>query len=484
MKKLFESRYFPLILIPIAFAFTMVYSWSISPLFLGDGLDSSIFKTIGLGMTQGKIPYVDLFDHKGGLLFMIEALGWIIAPGRWGMYILQSIFMSVTLIFLFKTAELFLERSKAFGATMGALLLYVIFMESGNQCETYILPATTATLYLALKYLTNGNKEQHPIWYSLIYGAAFAFAFWIRPNDAVSQIGSIMFGVFLLLMVKKEFANGTLNALMFIAGCAIVTAPIIIYFASHDCLMPLLDGTLLYNIKYATEEGLPSAQMILVPSFIFGMLIWLSIKNHKKEYLWIFIPMLVLTLMLIGKRDFGHYLIIIVPAGLVLFSFLLKRNWKSALYALLLGVAIISVRHHNYIIKSFHTKSEIERFYCQTRNIFSNIPEEERSMVWSLNLLTASNDERPNIVSTLGALLDFGITPCNRIFVHFHLENFGEEEMAYTRMPKWIVADHTNDIFDDYSEFLKENYEAIAATDGTCTGDITLYRRIDGEQQN
>ena len=40
------------------------------------------------------------------------------------------------------------------------------------------------------------------------------------------------------------------------------------------------------------------------------------------------------------------------------------------------------------------------------------------------------------------------------------------------------------DIFDDYSEFLKENYEAIAATDGTCTGDITLYRRIDGEQQN
>ena len=483
MKKLFTSRYFFLIFIPISFVFTLIYSWSVSPLFLGDGLDSSIFKTIGLGMTQGRMPYVDLFDHKGGLLFMIEALGWFLAPERWGLYILQSFFMSASLIFMFKTAELFLERCKAFGATIGALLLYIIFMESGNQCETYILPATTLTLYLALKYLTSSDKK-HPIWYSLIYGAAFAFAFWIRPNDAVSQIGSVMFGIFLLLMVKKEFADGIVNALMFLAGCAVVTAPIVIYFASHDCLMPLLDGTFLYNIKYATEEGLPSAQMILVPSFIFGMLIWLSIKNQKREHLWIFIPMLVLTLMLIGKRDYGHYLIIIVPAGLVLFSFLLKQNWKIALYILLLGVAIISVRHHKYVIKSFQTRNDIEAFYCQSREVLSNIPKEERSMVWSLNLLNASNDDRPNIFSTLDALLDSKITPCNRIFVHFHLENFGEEERVYTHMPKWIAADPTKDEFADYSEFLTENYEVIAATDGTCVGDITLYRRIDGDQQN
>lgn len=484
MKKLFTSRYFLLIFIPISFIFTLIYSWSISPLFLGDGVDSSIFKTIGLGMTQGKMPYIDLFDHKGGVLFMIEALGWLLAPGRWGMYILQSLIMSVSLIFLFKTAELFLDRCKAFGATMSALLLYVIFMESGNQCETYILPATTATLYLALKYLTKDNKGHHPIWYSLVYGAAFAFAFWIRPNDAVSQIGSVMFGIFLFLIVRKEYANAIINALMFLVGCAIVTAPVIIYFASHDCLMPLLDGTFLYNIKYATEEGLPSAQMILVPSFIFGMLIWLSIKNQKKEYLWIFISMLVLTLMLIGKRDYGHYLIIIVPAALVLFSMLLKQNWKHVFYVLLIGVAVLSVRHHKYVVKSFQVKDDIEAFHIQSREVLSNIPEEERSMVWSLNLLTASNDDRPNIFSTLDALLDSRITPCNRVFVYFHLETFGEEEQVFANMPKWIVADPTRNQFEDYATFLEENYEVIASTDGTCVGDITLYRRIDGDQQN
>jgi hypothetical protein len=482
MKKLFKSRYFLLIFIPISFIFTLIYSWTISPLFLGDDVDSSIFKAIGLGMTQGKLPYTDLFDHKGGLLFMIEALGWLLAPGRWGMYILQSFFISTSLIFLFKTSELFLDRCKAFGATMGALLLYVIFMESGNQCETYILPATTLTLYLALKYLTNGSKKQHPIWYSLIYGAAFAFAFWIRPNDAVSQIGSVMFGIFLFLIAGKEYANAIINALMFLVGCAIVTAPIIIYFASHDCLMPLLDGTFLYNIKYATEEGLPSAQMILVPSFTFGMLIWLSIKNHKKEYLWIFISMLVLTLMLIGKRDYGHYLIIIVPAGLVLFSMLLKQNWKHVFFVLMIGIAALSVRQHKYIIKSFQRHEELKAFYSQSIRIISNVPENEQNQIWNLNLIKSSNEEEPNIFSTLSVFADSRITPCNRVFVPFHLDSFPEEERVTAQKPKWILADPTMKDYGLYTDFLEQNYTVIDATDGTCTGDLILYKiKEDGE---
>ena len=147
MKKNLLSRYFPLIFIPISFIFTLLYSWSISPLFLGDGIDSSIFKTIGLGMTQGKLPYVDLFDHKGGLFFMIQALGFAIAPGRWGQFLVQVLFMSATLIILFKTAELFLKQCHAFLATLAALMLYILFMESGNQCETYMLPFTSLEIH-------------------------------------------------------------------------------------------------------------------------------------------------------------------------------------------------------------------------------------------------------------------------------------------------------------------------------------------------
>ena len=37
--------------------------------------DSNLYFTIGRGMTRGLMPYRDLFDHKGPLIFLLYALG-------------------------------------------------------------------------------------------------------------------------------------------------------------------------------------------------------------------------------------------------------------------------------------------------------------------------------------------------------------------------------------------------------------------------
>lgn len=55
-----------------------VYFWSgsTSPVisnFYGD--DSAMFQIIGKAWCDGKIPYVDTFDHKGPFIFLINALG-------------------------------------------------------------------------------------------------------------------------------------------------------------------------------------------------------------------------------------------------------------------------------------------------------------------------------------------------------------------------------------------------------------------------
>ena len=195
--------------------------------------------------------------------------------------------------------------------------------------------------------------------------------------------------------------------------------------------------------------------------------------------IFVFIPMLILTLMFIGKRDYAHYLIIIVPSALVVFSMTIKEKWKIFMGILLLTITIASVRQHKYVFKSFETREQIEQFYTQTRRIISNVPVSERSQIWNLNLLTASNDDSPNVVSALGAMLDSKVTPCNRVFVYFHVETFGEEETVNANMPKWILADPTCNQFEDYEAFLSENYAIVDATDGTCLGDVTLYKRIE-----
>ena len=64
--------------------FLRQYPWTSLP----TRTDSSVFLYIGKQMHAGKVPYVDLFDHKGPLLYLIQYLGFSIwkdsvAGGVW-----------------------------------------------------------------------------------------------------------------------------------------------------------------------------------------------------------------------------------------------------------------------------------------------------------------------------------------------------------------------------------------------------------------
>ena len=55
--------------------------------------DSSVFLYIGKRMLEGKLPYRDLFDHKGPILYLIEVLGLRLSPhstnGVWMLEVLN-----------------------------------------------------------------------------------------------------------------------------------------------------------------------------------------------------------------------------------------------------------------------------------------------------------------------------------------------------------------------------------------------------------
>ena len=52
--------------------------------------DTNIYFTIGRGMTQGLMPYTDLFDHKGPLLYMLYALGALVSDTSFfGVFLLE-----------------------------------------------------------------------------------------------------------------------------------------------------------------------------------------------------------------------------------------------------------------------------------------------------------------------------------------------------------------------------------------------------------
>ena len=146
-------RWFPLLFVPVAFVFLLFFSITTSPLYVYEGTDSAVFKTMGMVILQGRTPYVDQFDHKGIVLYLINALGQWIIPGRMGIFTLQVVGMSVALFFMFKTARLFTTPSKAALAIFIALFFYTGVIAGGNLEEEWSVYFFSISLYIACQYV-------------------------------------------------------------------------------------------------------------------------------------------------------------------------------------------------------------------------------------------------------------------------------------------------------------------------------------------
>lgn len=49
----------------------LFFSPTLSPLYTIEACDSSVFKLMGRVIIHGKLPYVDIFDHKGPMLYSL-----------------------------------------------------------------------------------------------------------------------------------------------------------------------------------------------------------------------------------------------------------------------------------------------------------------------------------------------------------------------------------------------------------------------------
>jgi len=76
-----------------------------SPLFSTQSwVDPNVYMDVGRAMNEGRVLYRDIFDHKGPLFLMFFA---VLAPfskySLTGLYLLQTVCLGTSLVFLFKT---------------------------------------------------------------------------------------------------------------------------------------------------------------------------------------------------------------------------------------------------------------------------------------------------------------------------------------------------------------------------------------------
>lgn len=503
LEKICGNKYFVLLFLPISVGFLLLYSYSTSPLYINDAVDSAVFKTMGLAILQGKIPYVDIFDHKGPIIYFIQALGQWLIPGRVGIFCLQVIALFVTLLYLFKTSKLFLNNTLSFVTLLVTLYIYSGIICEGNKCESWMLLFFAISTYHILKYIIQSPAQPHPLSYSLIYGLCFGLAFFIRPNDAFAQFAGIMGGLVIYLFYNKHYKNAMYNIGMFLVGFIIVAIPIFGYFIYHNALGEFWYGLIGFNMTYSggifklirSMFSTPKLVHVLFFTAMWGMLY----KTEYKQVLWITIPLIILQLTFMGTFHVGfiYYYVVLVPMFMlyIIALFLTKDRVLLIICAFILFFLpqfekrpILKVAKGTTIsnIKVLASgEPSAKKFYKEVESLLSHIPSTERDSIWNYNLFWAvpSEDYENNrcgasMLACFPILWNNGIVQCNRITCGQSDELHQKDNIADYN-PLWVIKVHIKDRKDPREKsdhILYERYDLVAKTDSTICN-IDLYKR-------
>ena len=160
----------------MAFIFVLLFSYSTSPLydFKEIVVDSYIFQTIGKYWNEGIIPYIGLFDHKGPLIFMIDAFGYKLTDNRYGIFIIQVILLAIVVMVMIKMYLQEISFIKSLILTGISLIGLLAGYMEGNLTEEYILPFIMISFYIWEKYVNKameGKVLHNPViaFYMVLY---------------------------------------------------------------------------------------------------------------------------------------------------------------------------------------------------------------------------------------------------------------------------------------------------------------------------
>ena len=426
---------------------TMTFASTCSPLYpFNPWDDANCFFTLGRGITHGLVPYRDLYEQKGPLLYFIYAFAALISEKSFiGAWIAECVMASVFAIFSWKTAKLFTEPPR-FSIVLVPLLMGLVYTSRlfnfGGNAEELCFPLLTVALYFGLRAIVNGNglpsKRD-----ALICGIITAALFWIK----YTFIGFIAgFCLYILVMAIKQKAFAHLWSLIwrFFAGFLILSAPILIYFIANGALGSLWEVYFYNNIfLYHELEGnaalskIPVIRNIYIPLYStihlsiefpkFGIMLLLSIvslifikKEHRKKVIFLFASTFILTIGLIfTKSAFIYYYVyllacffalLLIPCikGLNYISKYFKQN-PGFMKGLISGVLIVFYLAALLLNKNNYLLFQKKDFFAQYRyaEIINQVPDAK--------VLTYD-------VMDSGFYTAAGILPSNRYFCYLNIE--------------------------------------------------------------
>ena len=287
--------------------------------------DYNWYLTMGRGIVAGKVPYRDLFEHKGPITYFVFAFASLFPEPRFAVWVIEIICVSLFLFFGYRIARKFLSPwlSLLFIPIMMMTLSTMCF-SFGTRVEEFCLPIFAYGLLCFLDFIM--DKRPATWQRSLALGICLGILFWVK----FSMWEFFLFPMLIWLimnLVRRDWKTVSRSGLIMLGGLMIVTLPIIIYFGVNGALDDLWQMYFQLNMGSYTGNymGLNETELYIRKwknaLFPFGMggffittlilgIICFAINYWKQKSGWLLLIAVVATWLIIGFFcGFEHYYI-------------------------------------------------------------------------------------------------------------------------------------------------------------------------------
>lgn len=317
-----------LLLIVPAFFFAIAYVWLAywAPV----GIDSGVYIHAGRVVGGGGIPYVDFWDHKGPLLYVLSAAGLTVGGGSVaGVFLLEGALVTAAVLV---STHIWAKLSGAVGAALvgiALLLSYLALFEHGAMTETWLFPFTLYAYTLVAGVLVTGSAraERRLAGAAVALGIAGAIAGLTRINNGV---GPFLAALILMISAGRHWPQVLLGLT---AGFALIVAPTLVWLVVNGAGPSFVEQYLLFNLIYSSsataaerlDSGANLVQAVLVCALV-PLVVFLAgvssgassqgERNKKNQAAMAFLAIAAadLSSQLLSGLGFLHYAVIVLPA--------------------------------------------------------------------------------------------------------------------------------------------------------------------------
>lgn len=317
-----------------AFTVILICSES-SPLYpINDWTDANCYMTVGRAMLNGAMPYRDLFEHKGPVIYLLHALAAIVSDNSFfGVFLIETAFCSWFLCLAYKI-QLFQCKSHQLWTiplTAAAIYSSKAFIH-GDSAEEFCLPLILCSYLIGLKVFC--GKQELSDRDSFLIGILSGIILWTKFTLLGFYAGFFIMAIF---FYKKNLLKLVRICSIIILGVGAVSLPIIIFFAANNSLPNLFEVYFYDNLfVYSSTKEKSSLLENLKNGFVF------TYSFMPLGFAAISIGILIIAVQK-KHKDLTYTVITILAAFLFVFAGHLSYRYYPLILAAFVPVSIASI---------------------------------------------------------------------------------------------------------------------------------------------